>query len=111
MSLGSLWKSVGRDWKRITRALSKGKRGPGRSSEKKQETKAEWCNWLESFAKIHTTKSSRIEKRRAQAVVGNFRLFCRRKNAQLFWKKSMFPLDKLRKQLMMWPKVVRSGWW
>src|SRR6267378_3379868 len=62
------------------------------------------------FSKKLATKSSRVQKRRAQDVVGQFREFRTRNNPQLFQEKSMFPLDKDGKQPMMWQKVVRSGW-
>jgi hypothetical protein len=62
------------------------------------------------FLKKRPTKSSRVQKRGAQDVVGDFFEFRTRNNPQLFQEKSMFPLDKDGKQPMMWQKVVRSGW-
>jgi hypothetical protein len=65
---------------------------------------------VQSFLKKPATKNSRVENRRAQDVVGDFREFRTRNNPQLFQEKCMFPLDKQGKQPMMWQKVARSGW-
>jgi hypothetical protein len=62
------------------------------------------------FGQNRTTKPSRSQERQALAVVGESHEFCKGQIPQLFLKKKeMFPLDMLRKQTIMWSKVVGSG--
>jgi hypothetical protein len=62
------------------------------------------------FGQNRTTKPSRSQEPQALAVVGESQEFCIGQIPQLiFEKKRMFPLDMLRKQTIMWSKVVGSG--
>jgi hypothetical protein len=80
------------------------------SSQRETGRPGKRCNPAQRIQKKQATKCSRKAKPQAQAVVGEFLVPGVRRNPQLFQKKCMIPLDKNAKQLMMWPKVVRSGW-